>query len=266
MDSLIEQLHHFKPISLEQMQSVKLMNRIDTKFLASIEQLDDMLNRLKSNYYVQLTAQQPLAHYRTLYYDTPDAAMYLAHHDRKLTRQKLRARIYCNTLDAFCEIKNKNNKLRTKKKRVPLPISDFDKMLENSEIRDFVAPKLNYDPRNLSPHVENEFDRITLVNYDKTERLTIDSRISFRNHRTGKSASLPQLVVIELKQDGNVPSFFKRVIRDLRIKPKRISKYCLGTTLTNPDIKQNRFKQKLRYIRKLVGNDFGLVASDRLNE
>jgi hypothetical protein len=57
-----------------------------------------------------------------------------------------------------------------------------------------------------------------------------------------------------LKQDGNIPSYFKQVLLDMRIHPYRISKYCLGTMLTNPDVKMNRFKKKLRYIDKLHSN------------
>ena len=195
-----------------------------------------------------------IAHYNTLYYDTPDAQMYVAHHDRKLTRQKLRARIYCDTGAAFCEIKNKNNKKRTKKKRIPIEVSQFGDMLAYTEARTFVTEKLHYEVSSLIPQVENEFDRITLVNKGRTERLTIDSDIRFINRHTGLSAAVPDLVIIELKQDGNIPSFFKRVLLALRIKPKRISKYCLGTVLTNPEIKANRFKRKLRYINKLSQN------------
>lgn len=44
---------------------------------------------------------------------------------------------------------------------------------------------------------------MTLVNRDKTERLTIDTNIRFRNLHTGREQSLPDLVIIELKQDGN---------------------------------------------------------------
>lgn len=251
MESINEVLAKFPPITLEEMSAVKLMNRIDTKFLVSIIRLPEILNRLHGNYFVQELLGRRMSHYNTLYYDTPDAKMYIVHHDRKLTRQKLRSRIYCDTGVAFCEIKNKNNKKRTKKKRIPIELSQFHNMLSYDEPRAFVSEKLHYDVNTLIRQVENEFDRITLVNRDKTERLTIDTGIHFTNHHTGKTASVPDLVIIELKQDGNIPSYFKKVANEMRIKPKRISKYCLGTVLTNPTIKANRFKRKIRYINKL---------------
>lgn len=254
MESVTDILAKFSPITLEEMSAVKLMNRIDTKYLACRTRLPEILGHLQENYFVQENVGKRIAHYNTLYYDTPDAQMYVAHHDRKLTRQKLRARIYCDTGAAFCEIKNKNNKKRTKKKRIPIEIGQFGNMLDYTEARTFVTEKLHYEVSSLIPQVENEFDRITLVNKGRTERLTIDSNIRFVNRHTGQSAEVPDLVIIELKQDGNIPSFFKQVLLDLRIKPKRISKYCLGTALTNPNVKANRFKIKIRYINKLSQN------------
>jgi hypothetical protein len=35
------------------------------------------------------------------------------------------------------------------------------------------------------------------------------------------------------------------------ILPIRISKYCMTTLQLNPDVKQNRFKEKLLFINKL---------------
>lgn len=254
MGELSDILLSFPPISLEEMKAVKLMNRIDTKYLVDRERLPEILSRLTGHFYVQELAGRRVAHYHTLYYDTPDVQMYHVHHAGKLNRQKLRARIYCETDTAFCEIKTKNNKKRTKKKRVELDLSDFGNMLQNPEIHEFVSKKLWYDPALLVPQVENEFDRITLVNVGKTERLTIDMNIHFRNRYTYNDAEVPHLVIIELKQDGNIPSFFKSVLQEMRIHPYRVSKYCLGTMLTNPSVKMNRFKKKLRYIEKLKSN------------
>ena len=62
---------------------------------------------------------------------------------------------------------------------------------------------------------------------------------------------MDSLVIMELKQDGRARSLLKEVLFDLRIKPYKISKYCIGTAMTRPDVKQNRFKKKLRKINKL---------------
>ena len=56
---------------------------------------------------------------------------------------------------------------------------------------------------------------------------------------------------MELKQDGRAHSLLKDVLFELRIRPFKVSKYCIGTCLTRPEVKQNRFKKKLRRIEKL---------------
>ena len=252
MQDLEDLVKGFQSISLEEMNSVKLMNRIDTKFLATREQLPAILAQLENCYFVQELQGSRVARYLTQYFDTPDLQMFVAHQDGKLTRQKLRTRIYCLTNDAFCEIKNKNNKKRTKKKRIPIHPEQCLHILDFEEIREFVSAKLHYDISTLLPQVHNEFERITLVNFGKTERLTIDANIQFTNPYTHQDAPLPELVIIELKQDGNHPSFFKKVLANMRIRPYRISKYCLGTMLTNPNVRINRFKKKLRYIGRLT--------------
>ena len=60
-------------------------------------------------------------------------------------------------------------------------------------------------------------------------------------------------MIIELKQDGHAASQMKGILLDHRVKPLRISKYCIGMTLTNRDIKSNRFKEKVRAIEKVIG-------------
>lgn len=255
MAELDELLQDFQPISLEEMKSVKLMNRVDSKYLVALWQLPEILSRLSANYFAQARDGKKFARYQTLYYDTPDVQMYLAHQDGKLTRQKLRARIYCETQDCFCEIKNKSNKKRPKKKRVEIPVLMYGNMLENPDAQAFVAEKLRYPVGSLVPTVENDFERITLVNREKTERLTIDTHIKFYNHLTQLSSEIPDLVIVELKQDGNYPSYFKQVLSQMRIRSRRMSKYCLGTILTFPGVKMNRFKKKLRYIDKITKNE-----------
>ena len=37
-----------------------------------------------------------------------------------------------------------------------------------------------------------------------------------------------------------------------RVKPYRISKYTIGTVLTDREAKDNRFKEKVRYIEKTI--------------
>ena len=61
-----------------------------------------------------------------------------------------------------------------------------------------------------------------------------------------------QLVIIELKRDGNVYSPVLEILRVLRIKPSGFSKYCIGSVMTNKSLKQNIFKAKMVTLSKLA--------------
>jgi len=252
VEEILGIVNSMKPITLDEMSGVKLMNRIDTKYLVTEGQLRDILLGIRDSYFAQEVEGKRLSPYSTVYYDTPDLKMYLIHHDRHLVRDKVRVRTYVDSKLTFCEVKHKSNKGRTKKKRIP--VEPIPNIIDNPEVVAFLAEKQPYDVASLSPHLVTIFDRITLVNYDKTERLTIDCNLRFENLRNGAKASVAPLAVLELKQDGRAKSLFKDVLFDLRIHPFKVSKYCIGTCLTRPDTKQNRFKKKLRRIEKLKSN------------
>jgi predicted oxidoreductase len=133
----------------------------------------------------------------------------------------------------------------------------------SNDMLEFLAKKLYYAPELLSEQLENCFQRITLVNKGKTERLTIDSHLSFNNLQTGKHFDLPDIAIIELKRDGLVYSPILSLLRQLRIHPMGFSKYVLGTAFTNENLKQNCLKQKLHRIEKMEIESF---VRDSLSE
>ena len=90
------------------------------------------------------------------------------------------------------------------------------------------------------------------MNPDRTERITIDTDLYFKNFRTGLETSLRDAVVIELKQSGHAASPMKGILLDHRVKPARISKYCIAVTLTDPSARAGRFKEKVRLIEKTI--------------
>ncbi|MCQ2208922.1 MAG: polyphosphate polymerase domain-containing protein [Paludibacteraceae bacterium] len=246
--SIDEKLSAFDTITLDEMSGIRLMNRIDTKFLVNVHQLPILLDMAKKDYYVQEIGNLRKAFYRTLYYDTPEATMYVVHQNGKLNRQKIRVREYVESNLMFLEVKTKNNKGRTSKKRIS--ISD-ENVLKNEEAVSFLNEKSKFKMNEIDFRLRNSFFRITLVNKEKSERLTIDFNINFENCVTGVKNTISKLCIVEVKQDGNAHSHFKDYLSSLRIKKRSISKYCLGMVLTDPSLKNNRFKEKVRYINGL---------------
>ena len=244
-----ELLKAFAPITLEQMKSVKLMNRTDTKFVTNTRKLRQLLEMAQQDYYVQVIDGERNLDYDTTYFDTTAFDMYNMHQCGHLNRQKIRFRTYCINDLQFMEVKTKNNHGRTKKKRIE--VSDMD--LSDTEKRQFLQKHLRYEVDKLQPVLHNHFSRITLVNKAMTERLTIDTALNFHNLLNDKDKDMGPLVIIELKRDGLVYSPVLNMLRQLRIQPHGFSKYCMGSALTGQDhLTVNRFKRKLIEVKKLV--------------
>lgn len=242
-------LQYLEPITLEQMSSIRLMNRTDTKFVTNKENLARLLELAQGKYYAQFNNDSRIANYMTTYWDTENHRFFLEHHNGRAPRQKVRVRTYMDSDLTFLEVKTKNNHGRTKKKRVEVPSQDIDVQGTNGE---FVEGLVHQGLNEMHPTVRNQFHRITLVNYEKTERLTIDYDVHFHNMETGTDANVGPLVIIELKRDGNVYSPVLDILRVLRIKPSGFSKYCIGSVMTNKKLKQNIFKEKMIVLSKLA--------------
>lgn len=239
-----------RPITLEEMSGVKLMKRTDTKYVTDIATLVRLLSLASHGYYVQEINNSRLAHYNTLYWDFPtDHHYYLIHAQKRKPRTKVRTRRYVDSGIAFLEIKRKDNHGKTRKKRVNVPIEGT--IMEDSRYgSEFLKEQLGLTFDELIPALSNFFTRITLVNYQKTERVTIDLQLRIENHETGINADLGNAVIIELKRDGRTFSPLLAMLRELRIKPSGFSKYVIGTAVTNPNLRKNLLRKRLRLLAK----------------
>lgn len=258
MKELIQQ---FAPITLAEMSGIRLLNRTDTKFVTSLPLLRELLTLAKDDYYVQEIDGERIAPYYTVYFDTPEHDMYMLHQNGHAFREKLRIRSYVDSNLNFLEVKVKNNHGRTIKSR--LKADDFDpkhpdydilrKHLQEKDDQwiSFLRQHLHFDPKRLGEQLENHFDRITLVNKQKTERLTIDMNLRLDNLETGRNVTFSNVVIIELKRDGLKPSPILNYLRLLRIHPLSFSKYTIGTAMTNDAVKHNRLKPRIRRICKI---------------
>lgn len=249
LDNLISQ---FEPIALSEMDSVSLMKRTDTKYVFADDLLIPLLKGVKQDYRVLSVNGLRSSRYRTLYLDTAAFDFYLQHQNGKLNRNKVRFREYVDSNLRFLEVKLKNNKGQTVKKRIV--VDEFENKLTGAQF-DFVD-RNTVIGKKLEAKLWNSFNRITLVNKALKERLTIDYNLRFEFE--GQSVELPKVVIAELKQERiNRNSPFAALAKKLNIRDTRISKYCVGSAILNEDLKQNRFKQKILTLKKISN---GLVA------
>ena len=241
-------LNDLQTVSLEELDNVKLLDRQDTKFVFNQIHLPLILDKIKPFYRILEINNERVFTYDNTYFDTDDFLFYNQHHNGNKKRFKIRSRKYSSSNQSFFEIKIKNNKDRTVKKR--LPIDGINKYLGEQE-KDLVSEIIGLPPNQITPKLNVQFSRITLTDNSFNERLTIDTNIYAKNGSGSKIFN--QLVISEIKQNKYDPkSDFIQVLRNMKIQEMRFSKYCMGMLHVNKEIKYNRFKPKLLRINKIL--------------
>jgi len=246
VNSLPAIIAKFSPISLSEMDNVKLMSRIDTKFAFNANKMSKLLLQLMPFYRILEIDGELIHNYKSLYYDTDDRKFYTDHHNQRVNRNKIRFREYAGSGLTFLEVKLKNNKKRTIKKRMKVDAITKELSEEHKKyIKKVIGKKLAVNAKQWI-----NFSRITLVHKTQKERLTIDINLTFENEKL--SGDLKQIIIAEVKQEKmSRSSDFMKIAKEMSILPIRLSKYCMTTLQLNPNIKQNRFKEKLLFINKL---------------
>jgi hypothetical protein len=242
-------LDTFEPITLEEMDRVKLMDRTDTKFNLNISRLPELLRAVRDDYRVLEVSGTRMSRYETLYYDTPEYEFFRKHHNGRTNRYKIRLRRYVESDLNFFEVKFKNNKGRTIKKRVRK--ADLDKTISDSS-EQLLAETAGMQPGHIEPKLWVNYNRITLVNKHEEERLTIDIDMEVKDENG--VADFSGLVIVEAKQSRPTATAFIRMLRKLHIPEGGTSKYCLAVSNLVPEIKKNNFKPDLISIQKIIND------------
>jgi hypothetical protein len=243
-----EILKEFNPITLKEMDKVKLQDRIDTKFMFQEKMLPLFLELMKDKYFALDINGIRFNHYETLYFDTENYDLYRNHHNGKVNRYKFRARKYVESNLHFFEVKFKSNKGRTVKERIKRP-EILSQIKESSH--ELVKSFSNIDPDTLVAKIWVNYRRMTFVSKVSNERLTIDTNLHFVDDQ--HKISMNGLVIAEVKQgNSREKSFFVSLMRKYKVKERSISKYCLGVISLNDKIKKNNFKPTLLYLQKLL--------------
>ena len=113
-------LNKFKSISLKDLESVSLLRRHDSKFTFHSANLSVLLEKLADKYKILEIGGKRIFCYDNIYYDTNNLLFYNQHHNGKRNRYKIRTRKYLESNQLFFEIKIKNNKDKTIKKRIEI--------------------------------------------------------------------------------------------------------------------------------------------------
>jgi VTC domain len=247
-EKIEKQIAGFKTISLSEMDSVKLMDRVDVKFVIPLPILPQILQKAQSHYQILSIENKLLAPYETLYYDTENLDLYHRHQAGKLNRHKVRFRKYINTGASYFELKFKNNKRRTLKTRIATTLNADNEI--NTESSEFLKEENQLTVSELHAKIWVNYLRLTLVNLQTSERITMDFNLTFKNENLEKKYE--KVVIVEVKQSKTRQSAITEIFREFNLKQGSISKYCLGIMSLYPTVKHNRFKRKFLHLNNVI--------------
>lgn len=244
-NEIVCKLEEFAKVDLPALEQVKLLNRVDTKYILHISQFIEFLEEIKLHYSALQIDAKLLHSYQSLYFDTDEFTLYNYHHNGKADRFKARYRKYLDSGLCYFEVKYKDTANNTDKKRV-----QKDHILMQLDARDkSIISHEQVDIDALKPQVWINFKRITLVNHNNKERLTLDLNISFERHE--QLQQFPHLVIIEIKQEkSNSSSEVLTALKKRHLEQIGFSKYATAIALME-NVKSNNFKPNFIKLKKL---------------
>jgi VTC domain len=244
----------FRSIGLDALNSkAAMLERLDNKYVVHRSVLEAACNEFARSFDILEIDGQRAFTYETCYFDDANHGCYHDHHQGRRRRLKVRVRRYVDAGLCFVEVKLKDKRGITVKKRLKVDWDEYRTLgaraLEHVERshRDLYGEPFG---RELAPVLEMSYRRITLVAREGGERMTIDQGISFLR-ADGQSTTDPDLFVVETKSaNGNGQA--DAILRGLHQHPTDgCSKYCVGMAATGAVSRFNRFRPALRKLGQL---------------
>lgn len=244
-------------IGLSDLHEAALLNRLDSKFIIREEWLEALIGDVLAagEHRVLVVNGQHASQYDNCFYDSEDRMFFQDHTRGRKNRYKARLRRYHSNMSTFLEVKHKTVHGRTVKSRWErTDAAQWDAPLTDSEWELFTSTCPG--ARRTSPVMWSSFNRFTLVSPDRSERFTVDTNLKFRS-RAGVSAEMPGCAIIEVKQariDRRSPLFdaleaFRGQHPPLG-RSTSISKYVLGTALTQPQFPLRTYRPMMQQLER----------------
>lgn len=227
---------NLKCISLNEVGNAQFMRRIDSKYLVPVLWANEFLLSLKQHYYIVENRSLLMPEYYSEYMDTNDFAMYLAHHNKRPKRYKVRVRHYMASGDVLLEVKTRTPSGETLKNRIEIHNNELNSLA----VETFIKKTVPYRLDELNKTLETIFNRITLVSFDFNERVTMDFNILLKN--SSQTVNLSSICVIESKRNKyRSSSPLIDYLKHHGYRQTGFSKYSIGCALLY-NLKANNFK------------------------
>lgn len=261
---IAESLLHFDTIFLDGLNSnAAMLERLDQKYIIPAIRLRRAFDAFRDIFDVLEIDGKRAFTYATRYFDDPEQRGYYDHHQGRRKRCKVRVRHYVDAGFSYLEVKLKDKRDVTVKKRLQVagmleeldqPCTDFIDRCHS----DLYGVALD---RHLSPVIDIQYERITLVAKEGGERMTIDTRIDFFAGDRARAVS-PEVFIVETKSaKGN--GIADAILRSLHLHPtSRCSKYCIGMAALGQVDHANRFLPALKRLSLHAPGVFSAVPAN----
>ncbi len=245
----------YAPIGLDALNAkAAMLERLDNKYVVRRDVLADALRELAGGFDVLQIHGRRAFTYDTCYFDDPSLSSYFDHHQGRRRRAKVRVRRYVDARQCFVEVKLKDRRGATVKRRQAHDFDAFDR-LDAKAIGhvERAYAGLYGEPfgRPLVPVLRMTYRRMTLVARNGGERMTIDSGLRFFGDRASNGTDDDVFIVEAKSAHGH--GIADRVLRGLHQHPTAAcSKYCVGLCTVGAVERINRFLPALRKLGPLL--------------
>jgi VTC domain len=247
----------FAPISLKQLEANSgMLERIDNKYVVNQDVLRLAVPELARHFDILEIDGRRNFTYDTCYFDDAESRCYFDHHQARKKRVKVRMRKYLEAGLCFVEVKLKDRRGMTVKKRLRCPMDKYGTLDETALtfVNDvYQSLYKRVFPHDISRNLDMRYQRLTLVAKKGGERMTLDNRVRFLMDGEAREVD-ERLFIIEAKSaKGN--GIADRILRRLHQHPtKHVSKYCTGLATMSGGLKQNNFLRALKRLQLLEEN------------
>lgn len=243
----LDPIRRLGPVSLDELNAnAALLTRIDRKYVADVDVLEDVLSGLDPRTRVLEIDGSRSFMYQSVYFDTADFDSYCSAAFRRRRRFKVRTRTYVDSGECWIEIKTRGPRKRTVKSRTPHDPSSASRLdgralaFVAAALADGgIAPDLAAD---LLPMVRTGFMRTTLWLPADGARVTIDR--DFAVTAAGGCVGYPGLAIVETKS-GSAPSQVDHLLWSHGVRPAKVSKFAIGMTGLGAGLPTNKWHRVL---------------------
>jgi hypothetical protein len=244
----------FEATSLDELnQASSMMVRLDNKYLLREPVLKLALEQFAHYFHILEIDRHRVFTYESCYFDDQHLRCYYDHHQGRRQRMKVRTRKYLESNLCFVEVKLKNSRGVTIKKRRPHALENFGILDANAMqyVKDeYFALYGRSFSEHLFPTLNMTYGRATLVAKQGGERITIDKQIRFQYNQ--KSFSTPDDIFVIETKSANGNGIADAILRRFhQHTSNKCSKYCVGMCLTEQVSRYNNFMPTLRQLGAL---------------